>query len=170
MQTLIEDMLSLSRLEETKEVKLEKVSLKSLIIEANKSLVDLYKTKNITFNLVGDEKVNFNINDGYRLFHNILENAIKYNNLNGKVDVKINKVTNLVYCTITDNGIGIAEKDLDHVFERFYRVDKSRSRESGGTGLGLAIVKHICELYKIKLLIESKLGLGTTITLVFKED
>src|SRR5574344_164744 len=170
MQTLIEDMLSLSRLEETKEVKLEKVSLKSLIIEANKSLVDLYKTKNITFNLVGDEKVNFNINDVYRLFHNILENAIKYNNLNGKVDVKINKVTNLVYCTITDNGIGIAEKDLDHVFERFYRVDKSRSRESGGTGLGLAIVKHICELYKIKLLIESKLGLGTTITLVFKED
>ena len=70
--------------------------------------------------------------------------------------------------TIEDTGVGISKEDLEHIFERFYRVDKARSRESSGTGLGLSIVKHICILYGYKIDVKSQLGVGTTITLKFK--
>ena len=71
---------------------------------------------------------------------------------------------------MSDTGIGIAPELQDRVFERFYRVDKSRSKKTGGTGLGLAIVKHICALYNAELSIESELGVGTTVTIVFEKN
>ena len=84
------------------------------------------------------------------LIRNVIDNAIKYNVDKGKIDIVLkNKVLK-----ISDTGIGISPEDQKRVFERFYRVDKGRSKNQGGTGLGLAIVKHICELYKYKLILK----------------
>ena len=101
------------------------------------------------------------------LLDNLIQNAIRYNVVDGRVDISVRQVGNQVVLTVSDTGIGIPKEDQSRVFERFYRVDKSRSRETGGTGLGLAIVKHIVELHDARLELESELGRGTTITIVF---
>lgn len=97
------------------------------------------------------------------LIYNLLDNAIRYNRDNGWVKLRVTDRT----IKIRDTGIGIAKQHQQHVFERFYRVDKSRSKETGGTGLGLAIVKHICEQHRAKLDLESSEGIGTVITITF---
>lgn len=97
------------------------------------------------------------------LLDNLIQNAIRYNVQNGEVIISIIKNGNTGILTVSDTGIGIPKIDQERVFERFYRVDRSRSRETGGTGLGLAIVKHIVELHDGKITLESVLGLGTTI-------
>ena len=101
------------------------------------------------------------------LIENLVQNAIRYNNRNGKVWVKVVKVSERPALIVKDNGIGIAASEQQRVFERFYRVDKSRSKETGGTGLGLAIVKHIVELHDAGLELDSAPGVGTTITVTF---
>ena len=101
------------------------------------------------------------------LLDNLIQNAIRYNVPNGKIIVAIAKEEIGVVLSVMDTGIGIPEADIDRVFERFYRVDKSRSRETGGTGLGLAIVKHIVELHNGKIEISSKLSEGTEIKIIF---
>lgn len=99
------------------------------------------------------------------LVYNLTDNAIRYNKRGGKVTVKVGE--GLV--AVRDTGIGIPEEAIPHIFERFYRVDKSRSKESGGTGLGLAIVKHIAEKYGVEISVESEEGVGTEIAAVFKK-
>ena len=99
------------------------------------------------------------------LLKNLLENAIRYNKQNGKVLISLVKEKHLL--SIQDTGIGIPEESLSRIFERFYRVDKSRSRKLGGTGLGLSIVKHICTNERIQIHVASKLDEGTTFTLTF---
>lgn len=101
------------------------------------------------------------------LLDNLIQNAIRYNVPNGKILVTILNEETGVVLSVKDTGIGIPEADIDRVFERFYRVDKSRSRETGGTGLGLAIVKHIVELHNGKIEISSKLSEGTEIKIIF---
>ena len=101
------------------------------------------------------------------LFDNLIQNAIRYNVPGGKIAVSISKDEKGTVLSVKDTGIGIPEADIDRVFERFYRVDKSRSRETGGTGLGLAIVKHIVELHDGKIEIQSKLKEGTEIRIIF---
>ena len=103
------------------------------------------------------------------LVKNLVENAIRYNNDGGHVFVDIKKADGAVKLIVKDDGIGIEDKYKQRIFERFYRVDKSRSREMGGTGLGLSIVKHICTLYNAELTLESTLGVGTTITVCIPE-
>ena len=100
------------------------------------------------------------------LVDNLVQNAIRYNNENGEVWIEV-KMDNNPMLIVRDNGIGISKEDQSRVFERFYRVDKSRSRLTGGTGLGLAIVKHIVELHDAKINMESELGKGTRITITF---
>ena len=97
------------------------------------------------------------------MIKNIIDNSVVYNNQNGQltIDLSNNKLS------ISDTGVGILKDDLEHIFERFYRVDKARSRESSGTGLGLSIVKHICILYGYKINVESQIGKGTTFTISF---
>ena len=107
-----------------------------------------------------------NYDDFEKLFKNIIENYIIYNKDNGKISIKINSNKNEII--VQDSGIGIKEDDLSRIFERFYRVDKARSRRDGGTGLGLAIVKHICEYYEISIDVKSKIDIGTMFILTFK--
>ena len=98
---------------------------------------------------------------------NLLDNAVKYTTEGGKVSVKLRRENSLVWVDIKDTGIGIPSTDLDRIFERFYRVDKGRSREMGGTGLGLAIVRHIIEAHGQEIKVKSELGLGTTFSISF---
>ena len=105
------------------------------------------------------------------LIYNLCDNAIRYNNPGGKVKVSVytrqnNGVTENVL-EVADNGIGIPKEHQDRIFERFYRVDKSRSKETGGTGLGLAIVKHIVELHDARIYLESEVDKGTQIRIEF---
>ena len=102
------------------------------------------------------------------LIYNLVDNAIRYNRVHGQVDITVSKDAQGVYLKVKDNGIGIPEKYHERVFERFYRVDKSRSKATGGTGLGLAIVKHIVLNHQANLSIQSEEGLGTEIIVHFK--
>ena len=106
-------------------------------------------------------------NQIHELISNLLQNAIRYNNEGGLVRIVTGKQEGHSFLYVKDNGIGIPEDQQDRVFERFYRVDKSRSRETGGTGLGLAIVKHIAELHHAEILLESAPGKGTKVTVLF---
>lgn len=102
-------------------------------------------------------------------FKNLIENAVRYNCDNGKININIKDQGQKVVFEVRDTGIGIAKEDQKRIFERFYRVEKSRSRQTGGTGLGLAIVKHICILYGADIKIDSSLGKGTIITVIFEK-
>ncbi len=102
------------------------------------------------------------------VFENLLENAIKYNKPDGEVVVAYAKQNGSVRITVADTGVGIAEEHLPRIFERFYRVDKNRSREVGGTGLGLAIIKHIVEAHGSKVTVQSTVGKGSTFSFTLK--
>ncbi len=101
------------------------------------------------------------------LIYNLVQNSIQYNDFGGEIRVFAGKRNDKAVLEVKDNGIGIPKAHQERVFERFYRVDKSRSRETGGTGLGLAIVKHIAEVHNADLKLESEYGLGTTVTVTF---
>ena len=105
-----------------------------------------------------------------RIVMNLLENAIKYTPADGTVAVSAAAQNGEIRIDFQDTGVGISESDLPHIFERFYRVDKGRSRQSGGTGLGLAIVKHIINRHRGRLKVESELGQGSQFTVVLPTD
>ena len=125
--------------------------------------------KSISFDVTGDGTVTAEQEHIYELVKNLIENAVRYTNPNGKVSVVIESDKSAVRLIVSDNGIGISPEEQTRIFERFYRVEKSRSQRSGGTGLGLSIVKHICALYGWNLSLKSKLGIGTDITVVFSQ-
>jgi len=101
------------------------------------------------------------------MIYNLCDNAIKYNKENGRVDVNISQSAKEVVLTVSDTGIGIPKEHQNRVFERFYRVDKSRSNRTSGTGLGLSIVKHGAMHHNARIELESYPGQGTTIRLIF---
>ncbi len=167
MNEIVKEMLDLSRLESEETNKtIEKLSLSSAI----KTNLDIFekeiKDKNLIINL-NDEDVYVDMDkeDLNLLIKNLIENAIRYNKKNGNINIKIN--SSLKQLSISDTGIGIQKNDLNRIFERFYRVDKARSRKLGGTGLGLSIVKHVCLNYSIKIKVESIIDVGSTFTLDF---
>ena len=162
--TLINDMLDLSRLEAEEKPQTEKIDLKKVSEGVIESLSALAEKKSVTVKLCGEGTVDMESEHAVELVKNLVENAIRYNNDGGHVFVDIKKADGAVKLIVKDDGIGIEDKYKQRIFERFYRVDKSRSREMGGTGLGLSIVKHICTLYNAGLTLESTLGVGTTIT------
>jgi two-component system phosphate regulon sensor histidine kinase PhoR len=98
---------------------------------------------------------------------NLCDNAVKYNKPNGNVTVTVGETRDSIAITVQDTGIGIAKEHQSRVFERFYRVDKSHSRETGGTGLGLSIVKHAAQYHHAEITLESQIGKGTKITVQF---
>lgn len=164
---LINDMLKLSELEAEKEPVKEKVDLVKVAAEVKDNLSALSDKKDITVTVEGEGTVEMEKEHAEELVKNLMENAVRYNNNGGYVKATVKSYGGNVVFTVEDNGIGIEEKDLNRIFERFYRVNKSRSRETGGTGLGLSIVKHVCSLYSADLEIKSGLGAGTTIKVIF---
>lgn len=167
--TLINDIIRLSELDHS-EVGIN--FSQENIYEVAKERVELLQNnaakKNVTLTLLGEDTLVLS-NHGMliELLDNLIQNAIRYNVPGGCVDVEVFSEGEDSILVVTDTGIGIPESDKDRVFERFYRVDKSRSRDTGGTGLGLAIVKHIVELHNGKIELESKLGEGTKIKITF---
>lgn len=103
------------------------------------------------------------------MVYNLTDNAIKYNKEGGKVNIKVALIDDRITLSVSDTGIGISSEHHSRIFERFYRVDKSHSREVGGTGLGLSIVRHAAEYHRATLRVESAEGMGTTITVTFPE-
>ena len=107
----------------------------------------------------------------YEMIYNLCDNAIKYNRRDGEVEVTVSRGRNgRAVVSVADTGIGIAKEDQERIFERFYRVDKSHSRETGGTGLGLSIVKHGATLHHAQINVESEQGVGTRMEIVFPEN
>lgn len=164
LKTLIDDILMLSEIENI-EGSLSEVNLGEVISEVKDVMQNISSVNSVTVNYICDKdiKVFIDKNRIKQLLINLVDNAIKYNVENGQVNVKIAKSSSFIGIAVEDTGIGIDEKHLPRVFERFYRVDKSRSRQMGGTGLGLAIVKHIVISFNGTINIESKLGQGTKI-------
>lgn len=164
--SIVNDIIRLSELDHKESVSdFTKVDLYEIAEERVELLQNNARDKNVALKLSG-EHVQVMSNKGLlvELLDNLIQNAIRYNIQNGRVNISVNNKNNQVELIVEDTGIGIPKQDQDRVFERFYRVDKSRSRETGGTGLGLAIVKHIVELHDGEILLESNIGEGTKIS------
>ncbi|NMW84949.1 PAS domain-containing protein [Peptoniphilus sp. AGMB00490] len=167
---LIEDIMKISGIENAETFSREELNLKELIRDILRAQRNLIDEKNIAVTLEGNGLVFENKTMMWELFANIINNGLKYNKDGGKLDIKITEDEKNQEIFITDTGIGIPSKDLARIFERFYRVDKSRSRKIGGTGLGLSIVKHVLQSIDGKLEISSKLGIGTQFKVILKKD
>ncbi len=171
LSSLIDDILELSRLESKKEIgQLARLDLKAVIGHAVETVAGGAKKKNIHIEKACEGKDLFiqGLSDHvYRAVLNLLGNAINYTNEGGRVEISCIKEKERVKIAVKDSGIGIPEEHLPRIFERFYRVDKARSRELGGTGLGLAIVKHVMNVHNGSVSVESREGQGSTFTLIF---
>lgn len=166
MNSILSDMLNLSSLEVEKTSSKEMLNLKEIVIDVSTALNVRCFEQNVTLNLdLDDVIINANQQEMMELVRNLIDNAIKYNKPNGSVDVTLKEK----YLQVSDSGIGIDNKDIERIFERFYRVDKARSRKTGGTGLGLSIVKHICLNNGFKINVKSQLDVGTTFTIEFNK-
>lgn len=169
MTRLVKDLLVLSQLDHSKSaLKLEPVDIEKLVISVIKKMEIEAKNHKLTMTYVTGSPTTEIMVTRDRLeqvFINIISNAIKYTPEGGSITVICGQQEDHVYVKVTDNGIGIPEQDLPMIFERFYRVDKARSREQGGTGLGLAIAKEIVEAHHGKISIDSVYGSGTTVTI-----
>lgn len=167
--TLVEDIIKLSKLdEESVELEKEDVNLYDLTREIISRLSPQASQKDVRMELSG-EPVYYN---GIRqildeMIYNVCENAVKYNNEGGRVTVWVGNTLDGPKVSVSDNGIGIPKEHQERIFERFYRVDKSHSKERGGTGLGLSIVKHGALLHGAKVSVESEPGKGTKIEMMF---
>lgn len=166
--TLIDDIIRLSQLDEQTEFKKEKIDIFETAKEVKNELSQYADKHKIKIELSGESIVT----DGVaRLVHeiifNLAENAIKYNKENGKVKIDVKNENGKAAVTVKDNGIGIPQEDLPRIFERFYRVDKSRSKQIGGTGLGLSIVKHAAECLGASITVNSTPNEGTEFKVIF---
>ena len=161
---LINDVIRLSQLDESGDYPKESVDLYQVSSQVLQSLLPSADKRSITVELHGENTVISGIRQlAYELIYNLCDNAIRYNKDGGKVIVTVSKDS----VSVQDSGIGIPREHQSRIFERFYRVDKSHSRETGGTGLGLSIVKHAAQRLGAKIHLDSKLGIGTTIYVQF---
>lgn len=166
---LVNDILELSRLDEKQGLgDRENVPLLAMLQTLREDFLTLAEEKGLSLTLEGCEAAV----EGYpmllrELFHNLIDNAVKYTPAGGQIHVSLAVEEGRPVCRVADTGIGIPQEHQPHVFERFYRVDKSHSRQTGGTGLGLAIVKHAAEVHHAELALESTPGKGTTMTVRF---
>lgn len=163
--TLINDIIRLSQLDEKTEVALEEIELKEVADEVADVLASSASKKNVSFNIEGEPCTVLGVRRYiYEIIYNLCDNAIQYNVDGGKVTVKLSKEAERVKISVIDTGIGISPEHQRRIFERFYRVDKSRSKETGGTGLGLSIVKHAVQFHNGNVTLKSEVGKGTTVT------
>ena len=169
MNRLITDLLALVRREEIDPTKdFDEVDLAAVTREVCKKLITLAKSRSITLTLTEPEEswVEGSAGALEQMMTNLVDNAIKYTPDGGKVSVDIARNGRNWAVTVKDTGIGIAQEDIPYIFDRFYRVDKARSRATGGTGLGLAIVKDVVQQHNGTITVDSTLGAGTTMRVV----
>lgn len=169
MIRLVEDILKLSRLDEgAGDMKRETVDLYALAKETVESLLPVAEASQVQVTLDGESAEVYGISQLLQgMIYNLCDNGIKYNRPQGSVAVSVKKEANVVCLTVADTGIGIPAEHQERIFERFYRVDKSHSKEIGGTGLGLSIVKHTARLHGASIAVQSEPGKGTVITVRF---
>ncbi len=169
--SLVSDIIRLSQLDENTEMNWETVDALSVAKEALEMVGPIAESRNISLTIKGEPAPLTSVHKLlYDIIYNLCDNAVKYNKEGGFVKVDVKTAGDKVQVAVSDNGVGIAPADQSRVFERFYRVDKSHSRESGGTGLGLSIVKHAVAYLKGSISLESTLGKGTTITVLFPAE
>lgn len=168
MIQLVEDIIKLSHLDESEELAMEPVNLYQISEEVLESLSAKANERHINLHLLGEPAY---ITGNHALIHsliyNLCDNAIIYNRDKGDVTVGITSNEDKIVLTVQDTGVGIAKDEQERIFERFYRVDKSRSKKLGGTGLGLSIVKHAVNQHHADIKVESQPGLGTKMTVTF---
>lgn len=169
LHRLIVDLLDLSKIELNKEIlKIERIDIKELLLSTievlkpsiNKQKITILTELDLVYAEVDEDRIK-------QVIINLITNAITYTAENGKIYLRLKELDeNRIKIEVEDTGIGIPKQSLSRVFERFYRVDKDRSRESGGTGLGLAIAKHIIESHEGNIQVESEVGIGTRFTII----
>ena len=165
---LVEDIINLSHLDEGASYQWTQLDLYDSAQEVMESLSEIASESGIRLTLVGQSVFIRGIPELVRgILYNLCDNAIKYNHPDGSVQVSVTQEAQCAVLSVRDDGIGIPAEDQDRIFERFYRVDKSHSKEVGGTGLGLSIVKHAAMLHNAKIDVDSNVGEGTTITVRF---
>lgn len=167
LETIVNDLDIIAKLEAaTMQLELQSFDIKTLTQEVMDEVEVQAQTKNINLRLKNGADQSFMVEADREYIRtvlvNLIVNSIKYGKENGKTQMAFYDMENYILVEIADNGVGIAEKHLKHLFDRFYRVDKSRSRERGGSGLGLSIVKHIIEAHNQTVHVRSTEGLGTT--------
>lgn len=173
IQVLIEDLLILSRLEKDEsELNVGQVKIDDLLKDMVPVATPLVNQKHIQMDVNVEEGIELTADEDKvrQILLNLFMNAINYTPENGSISLEVKATEEQVIFTVQDSGIGIEKADLPRIFERFYRVDKARSRDTGGTGLGLAIVKHIVELHSGEIVVDSDIGKGTTFTVYLPKE
>lgn len=172
MIALVEDIIKLSRLDEgARELPREETDLYTLARQTVQELTPVAQAADVTLDITGESAILYGVPQLLSgVVFNLCDNAIKYNVPGGRVSVRVENQDTTVRLTVQDTGIGIPPDQQDRIFERFYRVDKSRSKEVGGTGLGLSIVKHAAKLHRASIDLHSVPGEGTTIIVTFPKN
>ena len=173
LDLLVKDLLTISQMESGEiKMKMEAFDIISLVRETVDQLESIANTKNIKLNFDAQKnKSVIVIADYYRIFQvlkNLITNGIKYSDTKSSISIICEKRKKVINISVSDQGQGIPKNDRKRIFERFYRIDKSRSKERGGTGLGLAIVKHIIEGHKTKIKLKSKINKGSVFSFNLK--
>ncbi|MBN6093024.1 ATP-binding protein [Staphylococcus saprophyticus] len=171
IETLVFDLLDLSHVEQQTEIVTEYVSLSEIAESTIKNMQNIAEEKQITIvnEIKPDIVIDANKDKVSQVALNLLSNAVSYSKASSEVIVRVYKDANKRIMEVQDFGIGISAEDQQHIFERFYRVDKARSRDSGGTGLGLSITKHIMEAHNGRINVFSRLNEGSTFRVTFFE-
>lgn len=166
--SLINDIIRLSQLDENHDPATETVELTEVAKEVVEVLTVSAAKRRVALSIEGEPCTIFGVRRYiYEIIYNLCDNAIRYNVEGGKVEIIIGKENGHTFVTVKDTGIGIAPEHQSRIFERFYRVDKSHSKETGGTGLGLSIVKHAVQYHSGKVTLDSEIGKGTSVTIKF---
>lgn len=171
LKRLIEDLLVLSDIESKRDSEQQEFDVKRVIENTVEALRPIADDKYITILMELEDNCSISGSaDRFRqMMVNLIENAVKYSDKNSRIWITANQKEDKLIISVKDEGIGIAPEHHERLFERFYRVDKSRSKKAGGTGLGLSIVKHIAVLLGATLKVESQVGKGTTFYVIFDE-
>ncbi len=166
--TLIENIIKVSQLDEKSfNSTFEYINISNVIKDVIKTLDSQIEKKNLFLKVTtNNEIIHANKQLLQELIFNLTENAVKYNFVNGEISISTEYIDNHVKLIISDNGVGIEDKYQNRIFERFYRIDKSRNKKTGGSGLGLSIVKHIVDNHDGKIYLDSALGVGSTFTVI----
>jgi two-component system phosphate regulon sensor histidine kinase PhoR len=168
METLLKDLLWLSRIEDAQRKELhESVDVKAMLLELRDEVAESSPGSNLILDIDTDQNIHGDYRQLYSAASNLVMNAIKYSPLGSPVTIKWRREGGSCLMQVLDKGIGIDSAHIHRLTERFYRVDDSRNSSTGGTGLGLAIVKHVAAAHSAQLSIESRLGKGSTFTLIF---